>query len=322
MVELTVVTPIDLSRRAESLVSRTLALAEAVSAAGWQMVVGHADRGSPHDAALRQGLAPLERVRLVSEAAPEGQANLARLRNIAAALADNEIVLLLDADIQPDADLFAALGEQVNAGVGMAMAPCIYVSEAGMERLAKQGGAAHIVATALDYFPKYLLHWAMPSSVMAFRREDYEALGGFCEEYEGHGYEDLDFMLRLALAKGLVAETAELLVDRPYRAPLLSEGFRNALARLCLGNLLDGKIAFHLFHERENADPYYRSRVDNAALFQSRFAYLKERSDRPQGAPPLISDFFDECRKRAIDPAQYHALFDARPRHKLKRAQL
>lgn len=322
MVALTVLTPVDLSRRTSSLLNRLLGLADFVSGAGWQLVIGHANRNSLHDVKLRSQLEGKDNVRLVSESVGSGSANLARLRNIAAAQAEGEVVLLLDADIFFDIDLFRSLAEQAFAGVPLAMAPCIYLSHEGTLKLTENRDKTGIVSSALDFSPDFVMHWAMPSSVMALRREDYHALGGFCESYEGHGYEDLDFMMRLALAKSLIEEDADLLIDRPYRAPLLSEGFRNALGSLCIANLLDHKIAFHLFHGRDDADPYYQRRVDNAALFQSRFSYLKNSADEEGSARPLISTFFAECNKRGLDPARFYALFDARPRYMLKRRPL
>src|SRR3546814_10969669 len=132
----------------------------------------------------------------------------------------------------------------------------------------------------------------MPSSVVALRRADYMEVGGFHEHYEGHGYEDHDFLLRYALAKRVVAPDVSLLIDRPYRAPLLSEGFRAALGQLCVGNLLDGHVAFHLFHDRDSADPYQRCRFDNAAFFQSRFKYLRQYRIAVVVAPPMIFPFY------------------------------
>lgn len=320
-----ILTPLDLFRRSMGLMERTLWLAGETERTGMSLLIGHADRDTPHDRALKAEMARFGHVRIVSERAETLQANAARLRNLAASAAESDILLLLDADIAPDAALFSALAEQVEAGAPFAMAPCLYLSKQGTLALSRGRCRDEIVESTLNFSVDLALHWAMPSSIMAVRRDDYRALGGFCEEYSGHGYEDLDFMLRLALYKKIIASAPDLLIDQPYRAPLLAEGFRGALGAMCVPNLLDGHIGFHLFHERDDSEDYYRCRKDNARLFQSRMAaLLPERRETvgKDAMPPMIPAFFAQCQARNLNPARFHALFDARPRHMLSRRPL
>jgi hypothetical protein len=109
------------------------------------------------------------------------------------------------------------------------------------------------------------------------------------------------------------------LIDKVYRAPLLSSGFRAALARLCLSNLITGNIAFHLFHEKESNYSYHLRRVENAKIFNLRLRELipdvKKVADQNSFTLELITDFFDTCQKYQVDIERYHTLFDARPRY-------
>lgn len=324
MVMPSILIPLDLTRRTD-LAGRALRLASVAGEAGFNLVIAHADRSSVHDRQFKAKLAQYDDVRIVSVEAGNVTPNLARLRNEGMRAIDDDIVLLLDADIDPDANLFHALVGQVKAGAPLAMAPCLYLSKQGTRALHLGKSKSEIIASSLAFAPDFALHWAIPSSVMALRRSDYLAVGGFCEGYEGHGYEDLDFMLRLALATGLAAPSASLLIDRPYRAPLLAEGFRGRLGTLCLANLLDGQIALHLFHERDDAEPYYRRRQDNAKLFHDHVKALvcnPPEGERSDAIPPMIEAFYTECLRRGVNPANYHALFDARPRHMLCRRPL
>jgi hypothetical protein len=145
-------------------------------------------------------------------------------------------------------------------------------------------------------------------------------LGGFHEGYTGHGYEDFDFMLRFALKKQLLEPSPDLLIDRPYRAPLLAEGFRGALGTLCLPNLFQGHIATHLFHHRDSTEDYYAQRTANAHLFSQRMTKLLvdlSVSSLSPPVPPMVSAFYRECKLHGIAPIKFSALFDARPRHLL-----
>ncbi len=319
MVAVTVVTPLDLSRRPDGLITRLVALADAIAAADWQLVVGHADSNSVHDNWLKAEFDNKAGIELASIKVRKGVANLARLRNVAVEKAANSILLFLDADIHPDVALFRRLAEQASDGLPLAMAPCVYLSDAGTQFLSDGGKLEEIVESALSFEPKYVMHWAMPSSVMALSTEDYRAIGGFDERYEGHGYEDLDFMLRFALTKGMVEESPDLLVDRTYRAPLLSEGFRSALSPICMDNLLEGNVALHLFHGKDKEEPYHRRREDNASVFQEHFSYLNDCTGPSVGAPQLVAEFYGACERLGKDPSDFFALFDARPRNMLKR---
>lgn len=319
---ITIVVPLDLKRRSISLVSRIVRLAEACGPAGMRLVIGHADRSTIYDKRLIQFTRRHSHVKVLSTPEPSQLPNLSRLRNIAAEAADDGVLLFLDADIAPDIGVFQALAKQVFEGSPFAMAPCLYLSDAGTRRLKGGTPLPTIIKNSLSFSPFEFMHWAFPSSVMAMRREDFFKVDGFYEGYIGHGYEDFDFMLRLALQKKLVTPSFDLLVDRPYRAPLLAEGFRSALGALCLPNLLQGNVAAHLFHPRDSMEGYYGQRQINAKLFHERMGNHLASLDTPLPSlsiPPMVSAFFEECAKHAIAPAKYYALFDDRPRHLLAR---
>jgi hypothetical protein len=44
--------------------------------------------------------------------------------------------------------------------------------------------------------------------------------------------------------------------------------------------------------------------------------------ERNYAVPPMIEAFYAECLQRGVNPADYHVLFDARPRHMLCRRPL
>jgi predicted glycosyltransferase involved in capsule biosynthesis len=318
--KITLLTPLDLKRRPASLLSRIVKLAQVSGAAEFELMIGHADRGSVYDTRLKNAMQRHSHVRIVTQERVGALTNLALLRNIAAQAAGAGVLIFLDADIEPDVKLFRSLADQVHKGVPLAMAPCLYLSKRGTQALAQGTGLETIIQSALEYSPLNVTHWALPSSVMAVQHSDLVAAGGFFEGYSGHGYEDFDFMIRLALAKHLIKPSPSLLVDRTYRAPLLAEGFRAELGVLCLANLLQGNVAVHLFHGRDNEDVYYVQRNANAKLFRQRTAMLLELPpiDSPsRSLPTMITAFYEECRRQSIDPARFHALFDARPRHLL-----
>jgi predicted glycosyltransferase involved in capsule biosynthesis len=318
LTQIAVVTIVDLIWRGKQLIERISSLAVTLAGTEFELVIGHADRGQPADSKLRRRMAAFDDVKLVSVTPKGVEQELARLRNVAVAATKSPILILTDADIYPDVALFRSLTMAVAAGEFLSMAPCIYLTEAGNRIIAQEAGGKRVIDSALDFSREFVLHWAIPSSVMAFRHADYCALGGFHEAYVGHGYEDFDFMLRLAAIEGLVSPSTDLLLDIPYKAPLLSLGFRAALGRLCIPNLLSGNIAFHLHHEKDRQSVYQKRRESNAMIFQSRInEWVETISDKSgySSTARLIDLFFLECIRRGLDPSRYFSLFDARPKH-------
>ncbi len=317
-----IVTIVDLVQRDRQLLKRILSLAVTLANTELEIVIGHADRGRSVDCELRRRMAAFDGVKLVSVKPAGVHQELARLRNVAVAAAYAPILVLVDVDIYPDLAMFRSLVRAVTSGDALAMAPCVYLTEAGSRLIIEEAGAASVIDSALDFSREFVLHWAIPSSVMAFRRVDFDALGGFCEAYIGHGYEDFDFMCRLASNANLIFPSRGLLIDLPYKAPLLSVGFRAALGRLCISNLLDNNIAFHMYHEKDRQSDYQMLRKSNAMIFHQRLKdWVGSCSDEGgaySSTVGLIDYFFRECIRRDVDPSRYFAMFDARPRYLLK----
>lgn len=317
-----IIVPVDLARRGASLLSRVLALVNSTASGKFEVVVAHADRGQPLDKKLCALLASAAHVTLVSEVSTLEFTNVSRLRNIGVAAASGEILLLLDADIAPDLALLTALCADVAAGAPLSIAPCLYLSKEGTRALERGASTASLVQSALGFSAHNTLHWAVPSSVMAVRKSDYLRIGGFFEAYHGHGYEDFDFMLRLVFDLGICDPSLDYLLDRTYRAPLLSRGFRAELGALCISNLLDGRVALHKYHHNDNVDKYYQRRAANAGLFRARLSAViagRCKANDYSATPSIISVFYRQCRLRNIEPDAYFALFDARPRYLVRR---
>lgn len=319
-----IVTLVDFSQRPDQLLRRLIVLGEVLKGTEFSLTIGHADRNTSADIALKalfkQGSLASARLASIS---PEGaNVELARLRNAAVALVHEDIVLMIDVDIYPDLRIFRSLVSKVTPEQRISIAPCIYLSLAGTKVIAREGGDKKIIESALCFSPELVLHWAMPSSVMAFMRKDCWAIGGFFEGYSGHGYEDFDFMLRLAVYAKMVSPSLDILRDETYRAPMLATGFRSELAILCLPNLLEGCIAFHQFHKKDHNSSYQKRRSINSKIFQNRVLQLvqdKENISTNDPVPNLIKVFFAECKRRGVDPLRFYALFDARPRYLLSR---
>lgn len=315
---LSIVIPVDLSRRPLNLLIRISNIVNALRKTQFQIVIGHHDRGSIFDWKLKRLLTKEPGVTLVSKSFIYKETSQSALRNIAVSYAKFETILLLDADIYADTHLLQYLADRVIAGESYVMAPCLYLTPYGTKRLIKRKSAAEVVENFLRFNRKEVLHLAIPSSIIAMKRKDYFCLKGFNEAYRGYGYEDFDFMLRLGVSTKKITTSHQIFLDKPYQAPLLAEGFRAVFAEACIPLVLEKKFAFHLWHPRNNRDTYYQSRSENSKIFQSEAKkivnadYLQSEDEK---LPVLLRPFYSECMKRQVDPADFNVLFHAVPGH-------
>lgn len=313
--------PVDLARRALGLLRRIRWLCEKHQTPPLSLVIGHNDRGSLFDAALKR-MCKRYAVRLVSGAFYRGDINNARLRNEAMAAVTAPLTLLLDADlVLTDAALTSAAASILNGAFPFRVLPCLYLSRQGTRDLLHRGVDPQ---TLLDAYLRFkrgaFLHMALPSSVVLFRTQDFHRSGRFDTGFSGHGYEDFDFLLRLAWLHELVPRTPDLLTDCPSRAPLLLRGFRAHLARLALPGMLRNEFACHCWHAAPK-DAYYAARARNARrLSDAMMAQIDASCDTAQTRDraidiPLLHFWLGLCDRHGKDPRDYLILFDGKPGH-------
>jgi len=314
---LTAVVPVDLLRRPAELLRRMVDQVSFPGMSQLKMVIAHNDRGSRHDRALVDVLSRFPHVTLVSHMFYGGAVNNAHLRNRAVEKVDTEMLVLLDADLHPNPTLLAESSRLLELQEErLVILPCLYLTKWASQRLRTGRETPDtILGGYFSFRRRYFQHMASPSSVLVMRTQDYRDLGGFDEEFQGHGYEDFDFMLRLAMRHGLVPRTEDLLENKSFRAPLLAVGFRKYLGRLSLPRLLEKRVVLHLYHDKP-VDSYYHARAKNAVRLQRKLrAYIGTAAGETYCREFLVDEFLECCRKQGVSAQDYLVLFDTRPGH-------
>jgi len=243
------------------------------------------------------------------------------LRNAAMRQVETPLTLLLDADLYLHPRVLAKVAASVQSNERpFRILPCLYLSRRGSKKLiCRKIDADALFSEYLNFKRASFLHLALPSSVTVFRTDDFERVGGFDCGFSGHGYEDFDFLIRLAWLHEQIPKSQDLLINNPTRSTLLSTGFRAHLARLALPELFDGNVAFHIWHATER-DAYYDARSSNEISFKEKIAaqLLEKKFDCTPTFNyefPLIDWWIDLCRQRNVDVLKYSVLFDNHPGH-------
>lgn len=316
--KITLLSLVDFSRRPKQILSRAMNWAEFSVKHQLPLVIGHSHRYSKADQRFLnkiQKYHPL--VRVISVEAEIALPNLARLRNAGFSLVNTPLLALMDIDIYPDLALMQGLLSLMKKqGARCAMAPCLYLTEKGSKELRKNSDSKALWNKYLNFHNAQFMHLAMPSSVILLHAEDYLKIGGFDEEYQGHGFEDFDFMVRL-WSGNIELSKSDISTNDPYRAPMLGYGFRGKLARLCYQSLINDVVAMHIYHPSEKKEKYYQARIHNFDLFQKKMNGFSEAGSALgfHQIPENLQIFIKCCDENKANPAKFQKIFDATPAH-------
>ncbi|WP_313390618.1 galactosyltransferase-related protein [Acinetobacter sp.] len=272
--DLTIVIPLDFHRRSWDLYRRVKRFVHTFAGQPVQLIFGCNAAPKFWVNCLQRLIAKHANIQLCLVEAEAS--SLAKLRNAAIAAVKTPYVLFLDVDIVPDRHLVDLAYQQViHQPKQIGMFPCLYLSKSGSKLIPKYS-AAEFKDHYFDFRRDLILHLAFPSSIVITDIASVHEIGGFDEQFVGHGYEDFDFMLRLFHYKGLIEYSADILVDEPYLAPLMSVGLRAVLAKPFLESLIQPVYFVHQFHKKDKEEGYYKKRDLNKKYFINKYQKLKE----------------------------------------------
>lgn len=315
MTDITAIVPLDLGYRPKDILDKAIRLADAAEKANVRMVFGLNDRGTRIDRELKKRLQGFTTSTIVLGKLDYDSVNMSALRNLAFSAVESEYLVLLDVDIWPDFQILQKYQEKIGSGHRpFYFLPCLYLTEAGSRHLAKQAkDTAALTAKYFSFSRKEFLHLASPSSITVMQSRDYHAIGGFNVSFVGHGYEDFDFMLRLAARYDEVHTSPDFLTRGSARSPLFATGFKRDLGRICFDPLLEKDFVYHLHHEKAPTSRFYAARTDNFERFAAIHSSFVEGADRDD--PTLISEFLMHCRQSGKNINDYSILFENKPGH-------
>ncbi|HEU5073647.1 MAG TPA: glycosyltransferase, partial [Polyangiaceae bacterium] len=206
--------------------------------------------------------------------------SLARARNIGAHLAQSELLFFSDVDCFGERNLFQRLVEQANTiELGACFdqiidLPVHHLSESASEGFfaapdpdSASRDLARNMARSLHAARDTVAEYVDPSSnFFLCHRRYYDLVGGFNENFRGHGSEDFEFQLRYALIAGQFPMPASAGEDHygvtrdAFYKEKQYKGFRRLGELMAFQSLAAGLRIAHLWHPRPRAtDSWYRN---------------------------------------------------------------
>lgn len=208
-------------------------------------------------------------------------------RNLGALKASSKVLLFLDIDCFLSQKSLEKILELIKIRKidekedEFFLLPCLYLSKEGSEFLNSVDEALWDTLAQNDILraeKKIVQNLATVSSVLVVNKQKFLELGGFDENFLGHGYEDFDFLARLML-KTLSFEKMprNLAYDARNWNFDTYEGFRAFFSILGYESMFLGLYALHFYHEAINQNGYFDNREKNHTLFFKRLKlYEKE----------------------------------------------
>jgi len=221
--------------------------------------------------------------------------SIGRARNAAAQHGKSPYLMFQDADLMPYPGFYAdVLRECAVAGLDASadnflMIGVIYLTREATEKflatepaLRRQTFIHHLLVddkTAIEKF-------STGTSVTVWRRDYFLASGGNDAEFNGWGYEDLEYATRAIRRRKLFPLPSEFALDyRNFQSIVEYKGWKS-IYRL-FGDLTfqKGIVMFHAWHPVEPDSRYMAARTRNRKLFEDKMAAFRDKGQEPDPLP-------------------------------------
>ncbi len=184
-------------------------------------------------------------------------------------------LFIMDADLLCSPQLAKQLPErsQLYAHAGLPsfeMYPCLYLTKEETERF--DGDFQGCLESFLRGENHRVEGIALASSCLLMNREWFLQLGGFDEQFVGHGGEDLELIDRLTRHYPIGPRPDDYALNIKAQHPGDYQGFRRYFSYYALPHLFAGRFLVHQWHPRPLTHPYHKRRAGNDQLLEQMLA--------------------------------------------------
>ncbi|MFQ2103606.1 galactosyltransferase-related protein [Aeromonas rivipollensis] len=203
-------------------------------------------------------------------------------RNSAIVYASTKMIFFMDADLICSPTLREQLMLQTEECDGTSlntfkMYPCLYLTKEETERF--DGDFQGCLASFLRGENHRVEGIALASSCLLMNREWFLQLGGFDEQFVGHGGEDLELIDRLTRHYPIGPRPDDYALNIKAQHPGDYQGFRRYFSYYALPHLFAGRFLVHQWHPRPLTHPYHKRRAGNDQLLEQ----MLSRSEAERG---------------------------------------
>lgn len=215
-----------------------------------------------------------------------GLATPSTTRNYAAKIAESDNIFLLDADLICSPNIVKEMDKNRPATPtqSFSMYPCLYLTKEETERF--DGDFQGCLESFLRGENHRVEGIALASSCLLLNREWFLQLGGFDEQFVGHGGEDLELIDRLTRHYPIGPRPADYGLNIKAQHPGDYQGFRRYFSYYALPHLFAGRFLVHQWHPRPLTHPYHKRRAGNDQLLEQMLS--RSESERGPLKGPIV----------------------------------
>ncbi|MFM9798087.1 galactosyltransferase-related protein [Aeromonas dhakensis] len=203
-------------------------------------------------------------------------------RNICVSKLSNEYIFFVDSDLILNHTLLQEVLTRVKnidtqGQPSFEMYPCLYLTKEETERF--DGDFQGCLESFLRGENHRVEGIALASSCLLMNRKWFLQLGGFDEQFVGHGGEDLELIDRLTRHYPIGPRPDDYALNIKAQHPGNYQGFRRYFSYYALPHLFAGRFLVHQWHPRPLTHPYHKRRAGNDQLLEQMLA----RSETERG---------------------------------------
>ncbi|MFC5836503.1 galactosyltransferase-related protein [Aeromonas bestiarum] len=206
---------------------------------------------------------------------PEGIFSPGKARNELINSATGKFIFMLDVDLLSSPILLSHLSDRIHpltqhSLYEFEMYPCLYLTKEETDRF--DGDFQGCLESFLRGENHRVEGIALASSCLLLNREWFLQLGGFDEQFVGHGGEDLELIDRLTRHYPIGPRPADYGLNIKAQHPGDYQGFRRYFSYYALPHLFAGRFLVHQWHPRPLTHPYHKRRAGNDQLLEQMLA--------------------------------------------------
>ena len=218
----------------------------------------------------------------------------AKARNSGSSVANGKYLIFYDIDLIAKKNYFLEVLADTESlskigNKAFTIYPCLYLTKNYTNYLERNFDTRDLTdlsselmtarSECLSGIKNKVLYPAINTSTILVDRKHFINVGGYDEDFSGHGYEDFFLIHVLSYYYSLSIKDKSYFRDDKTDYPGLYIGFRQYFSYYSLENLFKGRFTAHLYHDRNRQRVYYTKRDTNSTIFQSKLRKFGISSD-------------------------------------------
>lgn len=211
----------------------------------------------------------------------------AKARNNSVLKANGKVIFFMDCDLLCNPVLKTEISQSLRlheSNITFEMYPCLYLTKEETERF--DGDFQGCLESFLRGENHRVEGIALASSCLLLNREWFLQLGGFDEQFVGHGGEDLELIDRLTRHYPIGPRPDDYGLNIKAQHPGDYQGFRRYFSYYALPHLFAGRFLVHQWHPRPLTHPYHKRRAGNDQLLEQMLS--RSESERGPLKGPIV----------------------------------